>query len=311
MMSNTEISGMGLGCWSFGGDNYWGPQKHTDSIKTIHAALRGGITHFDTAALYANGRSEQIIGQQLRKVRDKVTIATKSLYHPPGSMQKAINTSLRRLGTDYIDIFYLHWPSKGKDFRPLMEILEKNRQQGKIRAIGVSNFTVPMMEGLLNCGRIDYVQTGYSLLWRQPEKKLIPFCRKNRIKIAAYSPLAQGILTDKFVSTPAFPAEDPRNKLVFFKEENREHLEYFLFRLKKIAVSSGIPASLLALAWLLAKEDIQLVIAGARTREQAEENIQALDIKVDRETSRELTTLSDELTSSISIADNIFDHSVR
>ncbi len=310
-MSNPDISGLGLGCWSFGGDAYWGEQKHTDSIKTIHAALRGGVTHFDTAAIYANGRSEQITGQQLKKVRDTVTIATKSLYHPPESFQKAIDTSLRRLCTDYVDIFYLHWPSKGKEFRPLMEILEKNRQQGKIRAIGVSNFTVPMMEELLPYGNIDYCQIGYSLLWRQPDKEMIPFCRKRGVKITAYSPLAQGILTEKFVSAPAFQAGDPRNKLVFFKEENKEQLELFLSRLKGLSDRKGISVSLLSLAWLLGRKNIQLVIAGARTREQAEENSKAMHTFLDQETVDELTALSDELTSRLSMADNIFDHSVR
>lgn len=310
-MSNPEISGLGLGCWSFGGDEYWGKQKHTDSIKTIRAALRGGVTHFDTAANYANGRSEQVTGQQLKKVRDKVTIATKSLYHPPENLQKAIDTSLRRLCTGYVDIFYLHWPSKGKDFRPLMEILEKNRQKGKIRAIGVSNFTVPMMEDLLHFGKIDYCQAGCSLLWRQPDKEMIPFCRKKGIKIAAYSPLAQGILTEKFVSAPAFQAGDPRNKLVFFKKENKEQLEVFLSRLKGISAKKGISVSLLSLAWILGRKDIQLVIAGARNREQAEENIKAMHTSLDQETAGELTALSDELTSRLSMADNIFDHSVR
>ncbi len=310
-MMSFEISGLGLGCWSFGGDSYWGDQKHTDSIKTIHAALRKGITHFDTAAVYANGRSEQVTGQQLKKLRDNVTIATKSMYHPPESFQKAIDTSLRRLCTDYVDIFYLHWPSKGKDFRPLMEILEKNREFGKIKAIGVSNFTPAEMDKLLDYGKIDYCQTGYSLLWRRAEKDIIPFCLDKGINIAAYSPLGQGILTDKFVSDPVFFPKDPRNRLVFFKGENTGHLNRFLFRLKAISKGKRIPVNILSLAWLLNRKEVSLVIAGARTRAQLEENVKALTFSPDQDTLEQLTALSDELTSNLSKADNIFDHSVE
>lgn len=308
-MNNRRTAELALGCWSFGNDRYWGDQSHSDTIRTIHAALRNGITRFDTAAVYANGRSEQITGQQLKKIRDRVIITTKSMYHPPEKMQKAIDTSLRRLCTDYIDIFYLHWPSKGKDFRPLMEILEKNRTSGKIRAIGVSNFSPEQMQVLLTSGDIDYCQTGYSLIWRKPYKKLIPFCLSNSIKIEAYSPLAQGILTDRFINSKGYPEGDPRNRLVFFNAQSRTPLLEFLAELKKEAVNAGVPVSRLALSWILSRSYINTVIAGARNRRQIEENCKTLNDYPDKGIIDRLTELSDKLEPRIINAENIFNHS--
>lgn len=128
---NVQMSKLGLGCWSFGTDRYWGEQSHKDTIKTIQAALRGGINHFDTAGVYANGRSEQVTGQQLKKIREKVIIATKAFYHPPEKMQKVIDTSLRRLCTDYIDIFICTGLPRQKISVPLLKSWRKTKLQGK------------------------------------------------------------------------------------------------------------------------------------------------------------------------------------
>ena len=176
---------LGLGCWAFGEDRYWGTQSHKDSVKTIQAALRGGIKHFDTARSYSNGRSEQITGQQLKNSREDVIIATKTTWLPADKVEKYIDISLKRLCTDWIDILYIHWPKPGTDFRPMMEALEKLRSIGKIKNIGVSNFSIQDMELLKSTGSIDYYQTGYSLIWRFPEKEIIPYCIEKEIKIAS------------------------------------------------------------------------------------------------------------------------------
>ena len=307
-----SLSELGLGCWSFGTDRYWGEQPHKDTVKTIQAALRGGITHFDTAQVYAAGRSEQVTGQQLKRVRKKVTIATKSFYHPPDAFKKGIDTSLRRLCTDYIDIFYLHWPARGKDFRPLMDILEQYRREGRIRAVGVSNFSLTEIKALMNYGTLDYLQTGHSLIYRQAEKEVVPFCQRNGIKIITYSSLAQGILTDKFMTRGGFDAGDPRRKLIFFDKEAEKHIYKFLEEMKQISRSLGLTMAQLALGWELSLPWTACVLAGARNRKQIEENIkfptQGSNKALSRVILEKLSILSAPLDQYLPEGDNIFNH---
>ncbi len=299
---------MGLGCWVFGEDSYWGHQNHRDSVKTLQAALRGGIKHFDTARSYGNGRSEQITGQQLRKEREKVVIATKSTWLPADSVAKYVDISLGRLCTDYIDIFYIHWPNSGKDFRPMFEGLEKIRQTGKIRYIGVSNFSIPEMDLLKSSGQIDYCQAGYSLLWRFPEREIFPYCVENGIKIVSYSSLAQGILTDRFNIELKFPSGDPRGRLVFFHEDSYRYISEFLKKFKFLADKEGVKISQLALYWALSRPGVYTVLAGARTREQLEENLLSTKLNINSDLLNEVTELSDSICNNIPIRNNIFNH---
>lgn len=299
---------LGLGCWAFGGDWYWGRQSHNDSVKTIQAALRGGIKHFDTARSYSNGRSEQITGQQLKRERDRVIIATKTTWLPADSVEKQIDISLKRLCTNWIDILYIHWPKPGFDFRPMMDALEKIRRAGKIKYIGVSNFSIPDMELFKGTGEIDYYQTGYSLIWRFPEKEIIPYCIDKGIKIVSYSSLAQGILTDNFDISNRFLPDDPRNKLAFFYDDSRQHVETFLKAFKEIAMTAGISVSKLALYWSLTRPWMDTVLVGSRNRNQIEENIASLNINPDPEIMTEITACSDELLNNMPIRDNIFNH---
>ncbi len=303
-----KLAKLGLGCWAFGEDWYWGAQSHSNSVKTIQAALRGGIRHFDTARSYSNGRSEQITGQQLKNSRDDVTIATKTTWLPAESVEKYINISLKRLCTDRIDILYIHWPKPGVDFRPMMEALEKIRSSGRIKYIGVSNFSIRDMELIQGAGNIDYYQTGYSFIWRFPEREIIPYCIENRIKIVSYSSLAQGILTDNFNISKGFPLDDPRNKLAFFYDDSRQHVEFFLDAFRRIALSAELKMSQLALYWSLTRSWMDTVLVGSRNRNQIEENMAALNILPDPEIISEITALSDDLFSNMPIRNNIFNH---
>ena len=168
-----KISPLAFGAWGIGGE-YWGPQEHKDSVRAIHKALALGVNHFDTAPVYGKGRSEQLIGQQLKKIRKDCFIASKAFYTTPEIMKKSLETSLNRLLTDYLDIFYIHWPLSGTDMRPGMEMLEKMRQQGRIRAIGVSNFTIEQVKMVREAGNVDVYQGGYSVLWPRAEKRDYP-----------------------------------------------------------------------------------------------------------------------------------------
>jgi myo-inositol catabolism protein IolS len=306
-----EIANLGLGCWAFGEDWYWGRQGHNDSIKTIQAALRGGIKHFDTARSYGNGRSEQITGQQLKRDRNNVFIATKTTWLPVDKVEKAIDTSLNRLCTDWIDILYIHWPKPGVDFRPMLSILEKMRQSGKIRHIGVSNFSIQDMELLKDAGNIDYYQTGYSLLWRLPERDIIPYCINRGIRIVSYSSLAQGLLTDKFDLSKRFLLDDPRSKLAFFYDDCWKYVNTFLGSIKGISYKTGFSISRLALLWALTRPWMDTVLVGSRNRKQIEENISSLNINPDSKILEEITVLSDELFKQMPVRDNIFNHDPR
>ena len=303
-----NIAKLGLGCWALGEDRYWGRQSHSDSVRTIQAALRGGIKHFDTARSYGNGRSEQITGQQLKRDRDNVIIATKTTWLSADKVEKYIDISLKRLCTDWIDILYIHWPKSGTDFRPMMEALEKIRSGGRIKYIGVSNFSIQDMELLKDTGSIDYYQTGYSLIWRFPEKDIIPYCIDKGIKIVSYSSLAQGILTDNFDISKKFLPDDPRNKLAFFYNDSSQYVETFLKAFKEIARATGISVSKLALYWSLTRPWMDTVLAGSRNRSQIEENIASLNIHPDPGIMEEVTALSDELLKNMPGRDNIFNH---
>ena len=303
-----RIAELGLGCWAFGNDRYWGTQSHNDSVKTIQAALRGGIKHFDTARSYSNGRSEQITGQQLKNSREDVIIATKTTWLPAGKVEKYINISLNRLCTDWIDILYIHWPDHKYDFRPMMAALEKIRRGGRIKYIGVSNFSIQDMELLKGAGNIDYYQTGYSLIWRFPEREIIPYCIDKGIKIVSYSSLAQGILTDNFDIRKRFLPDDPRNKLAFFYVDSRPYVETFLNAFRNIAVSEGVRMSQLALYWSLTRPWMDTVLVGSRNRKQIEENMAAKNILPDPMSMSEITALSDDLLNNMPIRDNIFNH---
>ncbi len=303
-----ELAKLGLGCWAFGEDWYWGSQSHSNSVKTIQAALRGGIKHFDTARSYSNGRSEQITGQQLKHNREEDIIATKTTWLPADSVEKQINISLKRLCTDWIDILYIHWPKPGVDFRPMMEVLEKMRFAGKIKNIGVSNFSIQDIELLKGAGEIDYYQTGYSLIWRFPEKEIIPYCTDKGIKIISYSSLAQGILTDKFDISKRFPPNDPRNKLAFFYDDSSQHVKAFLKAFREITLMAEISVSKLALYWSLTRPWMDTVLVGSRNRKQIEENISSLNIDPDPEVMLKITALSDELFNNMPMRDNIFNH---
>src|SRR5215510_4851132 len=178
------LNPLALGGTVFVPDSYSGANGK-ELVATMEAALQHGITHFDTASDYGDGDSELLIGQFLRGRRDKVYLASKADTDDMSAvlMLDMVNKSLARLQTDVIDLYYIHWPRKGRDMRPLMEGLETARSQGKIKAIGVSNFSVEQMQQVAEVGRIDANQLCYNLLWRFDEAKVIPYCRANNIAI--------------------------------------------------------------------------------------------------------------------------------
>ncbi len=303
----VRVSVVGMGCWALGG-GYWGIQNHSDSLKALHAALRGGVTHFDTAPVYGRGKSEQVTGQQLKKYRKDIILATKSMYYPKKVLLRKIEVSLKRLCTDYIDIFYIHWPVKGVDIRPMVETLEDLRRKGVIRLIGISNFSVADIKSAMEAGKIDVHQIGYSIFFRFPEKEIIPCCIDNGISIVTYGSLGQGIFTGKFPVSPLFCKDDRRKKIIYFESNVWPHVFNGVKKMKELAAGIGLPLSHLIIQWTARKSWVSSVLVGARNRSQSEENFSAFRNKIDDEIFLKLDRISDDMKLHIPEAENIFRH---
>ena len=302
-----ESSEAVFGTWALGGD-YWGPQNHSDSLKAIHAAIRGGINHFDTAPVYGNGKAEQLIGQQLRKERENYIIASKCFYKEKEAFDRSFRQSLKRLNTGYIDIFYIHWPKSHTDMRPVMDLLEKYRNKNLIRAIGVSNFSVSQIKNLMEAGTIDIMQCGYNLFWRKEEKDLLPFCRENKIKTAAYSILGQGILTGKFREIPEGDDYKWRKKMILFDKEIFPKIKKEIFELKKTAELFKMSSTEASIFWTKENELIDCSILGSRNRKQTEENMNAFSLERNEQALLEMEKISQRVQQILPEADNIFRH---
>lgn len=302
-----HLSPVGLGCWPLGGDQ-WGPRPDDgDSMKTIRAAFEEGINHFDTAQAYGRGHGEELVGKALHDVREQVLIASKVLYTPNEKVEAAVTASLKRLQTDWIDIFYIHWPKKGGDLAGMMESLERLRQKRIIRSIGVSNFSIADMQEVMKTGVIDYCQICYNILWRREERETIPFCLKNKIKIITYSSLAEGILTGKFGRELDFPSDDHRKYTLLFDKKFWPKIYEAVEKMKEVASQASVPLAHCAIQWLLAREGVVSVLAGARSPEQVRHNVKALEFR--SETGRlldQMTKISDELAPDIPDERNIF-----
>ncbi len=293
-----------------GGSWYAKGVADADLLGALQAAYTAGIRHFDTAAGYGGGRSETLLGQFLEGKREGVFLASKS--HSDDLTAEAglaeVEGSLRRLNVNFIDLYYIHWPRAGRDMRPVMEGLETARAQGKIGAVGVSNFTVAQMEQVSEVGRIAVHQLGYNLLWRYAEAEAIPYCRDHDIAVVAYSPLGHGILTGKFGRDPGLVAGDQRHSILPFRADIWPHVHSGVEQMKRLAADLGLPLSTLAIRWILAQAGVNAVVAGGWNRDQVAANAAALDATIPATAYDELTTISDAIMAHIPDAGNLFNH---
>jgi myo-inositol catabolism protein IolS len=294
--SDVEITPILMGTWQ-AGKKMWVGIEDADSVKAIRTAFEAGITTIDTAEVYGDGHSEQIVAEALSDVRDSVEYATKVFANHLKYNQviEACDRSLKNLKTDRIDLYQIHWPSGtfNSEVVPIEETisaLNHLKEQGKIRAIGVSNFSRVQLEEAAQYGRIDSVQPPYSLFWRQVENDAMPYCIDNQISILAYSPLAQGLLTGKFAPGHKFDPQDNRAKNKLFQGENYERAQQALEKLQPIADRHNCTLAQLALAWLIAQPQTQ-AIAGARYAEQAIANAQAASVKLSAAELQEIDTI--------------------
>jgi len=284
--TNLRITPLILGTWQ-AGKRWWVGIDDQESIRAIRAAVEAGMTTIDTAEVYGDGHSEQIVAAAVGDLRDRCVYATKvfanHLRYP--EVIAACERSLRNLNTDYIDLYQIHWPSGsfGTEVVPISETMQamvELQQAGKIRAIGVSNFSRAQLLEAMQYGRIDSVQPPYSLFWRWAETELVPFCIEHDITILAYSALAQGLLTGRFGAEHRFAPEDNRAKNQLFQGETYARALEAIELMKPIAASLGTTVGNLALAWLLHQPQT-CAIVGARHPEQVLENLKAAELSLD------------------------------
>jgi aryl-alcohol dehydrogenase-like predicted oxidoreductase len=280
----------------------WGGTERKDALEAILASYDYGVTAIDTAPIYGQGLSEEIVGEALRSLpRDKVQILTKfgmrwdekkgdlafkstdnagnpiDIYKYAGknSVIKECEDSLRRLGTDYIDLYQIHWPDSTTPVAETMEALAKLLQQGKIRAAGVSNYSADLMAEAENTLSLASNQVPYSMVERTIEEELVPYCLKHNKAIIAYSPLQRGLLTGKIKPDHVFAPGDHRPSTSFFKPENIRRIDNFLAQLGPLAKSKNARISQLVLRWTIEQPGITIALAGARDKKQAIENAKA------------------------------------
>jgi len=217
-----------------------------------------------------------------------------------------LETSLKNLQTEFVDLYYIHWPVTGKDLRPVMEALEQARAQGKIGAIGVSNFSAEQMAQVSEVGKIDAHQLCYNLYWRAAEAEIIPWCVANDVAVVTYSSIAQGVLTGKFPREPQFKEGDDRGKTLLFKPEVWPHVYEGVEQLKALAAECGRSLTHLAIRWVLEQPGIASELVGAREATQMLDNAAALDGEIDAGVFERMTAISDEVISHYPPAGNIF-----
>jgi len=303
--SGIEVSVVSMGCWAIVGGSTWGPQDESQAIAAIQASLDVGVTFFDTAEGYGDGHSEELLGRALGARRDEVVIATKvsPSHFQPGTLKERCEASLRRLDTDRIDLYMLHWPNHDVPIEETWRVMEDLQRDGKVRMLGVSNFAVQDLTDLLGVGRPEADQLPYSLLWRAIEHEVLPLCLENNVSVTCYSPMAQGLLTGKFRTPGDVPEGRARTRHFSSRRPEARHggpgaeEETFavIERIRGIAEELGEPMNRISLAWLLAQPGVTSVIAGARNAEQARENAAAGDLELPVGVVKELTQATNEL----------------
>jgi aryl-alcohol dehydrogenase-like predicted oxidoreductase len=297
---------MALGCWALAGSDGWGDQDEGEAIATIHAALDNGINFLDTAEAYGGGRSEEIVGKALLGRRSEAVLATKiSPSHTgPDVLRSTCEASLRRLQTDYIDHYIVHWPIPTPAMGDAFSMLDDLKREGKIRSIGVSNFGVQQLGDAIATGvQIDGNQLCYSLLSRAIEFGILPLCREHQISATAYMPLMQGLLTGKYRTVDDVPAFRTRTRHFSGAREGSRHggpgaeAETFaaLDGVRAIAEELGQPMANVALAWVMSKPGLAAAISGARRPDQVSRNLGAASLALAPETIARLDAATDAL----------------
>ena len=299
--TDVVVSAITFGAWAIGGW-MWGGADRKDALDAIHASIAHGVTTIDTAPVYGQGLSEEIIGEALKSTpRDKVQILTKyglrwdikkgafffnsqdnqgkpiDVYRYAGkeSIIEECENSLRRLRTDYIDLYQIHWADSTTPISETMEAVALLKEQGKIRAAGVCNYNVAEMKEAENTLPLAANQVPYSMVLRDIEKEVVPYCIANQKSVIAYSPLQRGLLTGKIRPGHRFNEGDTRVGNKFYTDENIRRINQFLDALRPLAESKNASLAQLLIAWTIQQPGITVALVGARDAAQAAQNAKA------------------------------------
>jgi myo-inositol catabolism protein IolS len=271
--SQVSVSEIGLGTWGMSGA-FWGAADDSESIRVIHQALDLGVTLVDTAEAYGRGHAEEVVGKALAGRRQQAVIATKAApnHLEPAEAVKALEGSLKRLQTDYVDVYFIHWPNPDVPLGATMDAFERLRTEGRIRALGVSNFGAKEMDSARQHGIIDVLQPPYNMLWREVEAATLPYCREHNIGVMPYSGLAQGLLTGALSRNTKFVEGDERRTTVLFQPGPYERALDAVEGLRPIAAKYGKSVAQLAVQWLTSRPGVSAPLLGARTVDEIKEN---------------------------------------
>lgn len=307
--SDLQVSAITFGAWAAGGW-MWGSTDRKDAVEAIIASYNEGVTSIDTAPIYGQGVSEEIVGEAIKGLpRDKVQILTKfgmrwdlptakgdfamnsqdnngkniDIYKYAGkeSVMKEVEDSLKRLGTDYIDLLQLHWPDTTTPISETMEALELLIQQGKIRTAGVSNYNLAQVKEARESLQIVSNQVPYSMLNRNIETELVPYALENDLGLIVYSPMERGLLTGKYFKEASFEAGDHRSQ--YFGQFDMPKVKALLEELQPLAEQKKATLAQLVLRWTTLQPAITVTLAGARNAEQSVSNAQAMQINLSQE----------------------------
>ncbi len=318
--SDITVTPIAFGAWAIGG-LMWGGNDDHDALEAIQVAYDLGITTFDTAPVYGFGHSEELLGKALQGKRDQVQILTKyglrwdatvgeyhfSLEDEKGnahkvhryagkeSLIKECEASLKRLKTDYIDLYQIHWPDNTTPIAETMEAVAQLLQQGKIRAAGVSNYSEEQVKEAQQTVMIASDQVPYSMLNRGIEEELLPYALEAHVSILAYSPLQRGLLTGKITENHQFNAGDTREGNRYFKPENIRSVNRFLEDIKPIADDKQITLAQLAINWTFHQPGITCALVGARNRKQVKENAKAASFTLSQEEMQKINTALEQV----------------
>jgi aryl-alcohol dehydrogenase-like predicted oxidoreductase len=297
--SDMQITPVGYGAWAVGGGGWqfaWGPQDDNDSVAAIHRSLELGVNWIDTAAVYGLGHSEEVVARALKEWKakrpyvftkcamrwDKDGRVTK--VHNAQSIREECDASLRRLQLDVIDLYQIHWPPEdnGPSLEESWRTMAALQKEGKVRWIGVSNYNVPQIQRCEKIAPVTSLQPPYSLIRRQIESEILPYCERGSIGVIVYSPMASGLLTGAMTRERVanFAPDDWRRSNPEFREPKLSQNLALVERLKKVAVRYGVVPGVIAIAWTLRLSAVTGAIVGARNAKQAEEVMRAGQIKL-------------------------------
>ncbi|MEO8736406.1 MAG: aldo/keto reductase [Edaphobacter sp.] len=307
--SDLHITAIGFGAWAIGGGNWefaWGAQDDNESVAAIERALDLGINWIDTAAIYGLGHSEEIVSRALKNTSKKPYVFTKcsmrwnedrSIYRSlkEDSLRQELENSLTRLGVDVIDLYQIHWPNPEAEIEEGWETLAKFQQEGKIRYIGVSNFSVEQLKRAMKIAPITSLQPPYSLLNRNIEAEILPFAQQNQIGVINYSPMASGLLTGKMTRERIqnMPEDDWRRKAVQFNEPKLSRNLKLVELLSEIGKAHDVVSGVVAVAWTLHHAAITAAIVGARRPDQVDGIIKAASFRLTEDEYQRITAFLD------------------